>query len=231
MTNLRALVAHEARLQFRYGIYYAYAFVIAFYMAVIYALGDSLPGWLVGVIIFSDPAAVGFFFLGALMLLEKSEGVRTALAVTPLSSSGYFWAKSITLTSMACLAVFAVAIGLHEDVNYWGLMPVVALTSVQYLAIGVPVVRLFSTVTSYMMGAAFLLIPVVLPALFALIDPMPKAAMLLPAAAQFKLILVFTGFGDATMLEVAFMFAICILSTVLCVIWALHILRQEMGQK
>ncbi|MBL4811293.1 MAG: hypothetical protein JKX69_02790 [Rhodobacteraceae bacterium] len=231
MNRMRALVMHEARLQFRYGIYYAYAFVIMFYITVIFTLGDSIPGWLAGLIIFSDPAAVGFFFLGALMLLEKSEGVRAALAVTPLSASGYFWAKCITLTSMACLAVIAVSLGLHESVNYWWLIPVVALTSVQYLALGVPIVRLFSTVTSYMMGAAFLLIPVVLPAIFALKDPMPLWAMFFPAAAQLKLIFVATGYGSASAGQIALMFAICALSAVLCVVWALRNLRTELGQK
>ena len=49
----------------------------------------QLPDWAAAFIIFTDPAALGFFFLGALMMLERSEGVRTALATTPLSLLDY----------------------------------------------------------------------------------------------------------------------------------------------
>ena len=55
--------------------------------------GPHLPAWAPAFIIFTDPAALGFFFLGALMMLERSEGVRTALAVTPLSAADYLTAK------------------------------------------------------------------------------------------------------------------------------------------
>lgn len=229
MKRLKWLVLHEARMQYRYGIYFAYAFVIAFYVLLIWTLGEKLPDWGAGIIIFSDPAAVGFFFLGALMMLEKSEGVRLALGITPMTAKAYFWAKSITLTSMATIAAFVMGLFLHSGVRFEILLPVVVLTSIQYLAIGVPVAKLFGTVTSYLMGSTFVLLPFVLPAVLALKDPMPLWAMFFPAAAQLKLILVSTGYGSATSFEVVLMLAVCVASTFIFVQWALRSLRSELG--
>ncbi len=180
MNRFWSLVLHEARLQFRYGIYFAYAFVIGFYLLTILGLDENMPDWGAGIVIFSDPAAVGFFFLGALMMLEKSEGVRLALGITPLTAKGYFWAKSITLTGMASLATILMGLCLHSDVRFAILVPTVVLTSIQYLAIGVPVARFFSTVTSYMIGATFALLPFVLPAALALKEPMSAWMMFIP---------------------------------------------------
>lgn len=229
MKRFSALVLHEARMQFRYGIYFAYAFVIAFYVLLIWSMAEKLPAWAAGIIIFSDPAAVGFFFLGALMMLEKSEGVRLALGITPLTAKNYFWAKSVTLTSMATIAVVVMGLFLHGDVRFEILLPVVVLTSIQYLAIGVPVARLFGTVTSYLIGATFVLLPFVLPAALALKDPMPIWAMFFPAAAQLKLILISTGYGSASSPEIALMLAVCVASTILFLSWALRSLRSDLG--
>ena len=77
------------------------------YVAVLIALGPRLPSAAVAFIIFSDPAALGFFFLGGLMMLERSEGVRPALAVTPLRIADYLGAKALTLTLVALCASLA----------------------------------------------------------------------------------------------------------------------------
>ena len=86
--NVIHLLRHDARLQWRYGIYAAYGVVLAFYVALLVSGRQRLPAWVPGVIIFTDPAALGFYFLGALMMLERAEGVRTALAVSPLRLGG-----------------------------------------------------------------------------------------------------------------------------------------------
>lgn len=229
MSALRTLVKHDIRSQHRFGIYHAYAVVVAFYIAVILGLGDALPDWVIGLVIFSDPAAVGFFFLGALMLLEKSEGTRAALAVTPLRAVTYFWSKCITLSSMAVIAALLVSF-VHGGVNFALLMPIVLLTSIQYLGIGVPIAGRFKTVTAYMIGAAFYLTPVILPAYFALLDPMPVWALLIPAAAQLKLILIATGHGTASTLQIATMFLVATAAALFCVLWAIRNLQREFGE-
>ena len=228
---LLTLIAHDARLQFRYGIYFAYAFVLVFYIAVLLYGGAILPSWFAGLIIFTDPSVLGFFFLGALMMLEKAENTRSALAIAPISAAHYFWAKSITLTAVSLIAVSILTPFVHESVNWPMLLAIVGLTSIQFLAIGVPTAFYFKTVTSYLIGAAGFLIPLVGPGFVALMDPMPVWAILIPAASQFKLILVATGAGSASISEVAAMFTLATLATIGAVWLALRSLKRELGHK
>ena len=100
----RTLAAHDIRLQWRYGIYLAYGFVLALYAGLMVWAGPHLPAYDFAIIIFTDPAALGFFFLGALMMLERAERVTTALAVAPLAPADYFIAKCGTLTAVALIA-------------------------------------------------------------------------------------------------------------------------------
>ena len=230
-SRLVSLMVHDARLQWRYGIYGAYAVVIVMYILAIVRAGQFLPSWVPGLIVFSDPAALGFFFLGALMMLEESEGVRSALAVAPLSSGDYFISKAVTLTGMALFAVAIIVPFLHARADPLLLMIAVALTSVQYVAIGVPIALRFKTVNGYLVGSAAFLAPVVAPGFLALLDPTPAWSLVIPAVAQFKLILVATGSAPATATDVVLMLSIATLAAAATVWLALASLDKEFGKR
>ncbi len=208
--RLTTLAGLDVRLQLRYGIYYAYAFVIAFYVAVAVAFGNRLPAGAVGFIVYSDPAVLGFFFIGALMMLEKAEGTRIALAVTPATPADYLWAKTLTLTTVAVVAVAIIGALAHAHPNWAVLLPATVMTSVCYIGIGVPIALRFRTVTSYLIGSAGWLTPVVAPGLIAFLDPMPAWAMIVPTAAQLRLILVGVGAAETGKAELAAMFAVAL---------------------
>lgn len=229
--QLATLVAHDARLQKRYGIYYAYGFVLIFYLAILIWAGPWLPKWAVAVVIFTDPSALGFFFLGALMMLERGEGTRLALAVTPVSAGGYLFAKTATLTLLAMSAVTILWFFLHRQANWPLLMLAVALTSVQYVGIGVPIALRFRTVTGYLIGSAGFLTPVIAPGFLALIDPTPWWLLAIPAASQLKLMLVAVGSVEASAAAVAGMLAVCLAAAVGGALLAATALRQELGVK
>jgi len=231
IARLAVLIPHEARMQFRYGIYAAYAFVVAFYVIVLYWGGALLPDWVPAMIIFTDPAAVGFFFLGALMMLEKAETVRAALAITPIGVMDYFWAKSLTLTAMALISVTILTPLIHAGANGPMLAAIVVLTSLHYLGIGVPAALYFRTVTSYLIGAAGWLMPIIAPAFFAVLDPMPAWAIIVPAASQLRLILVATGAATATPAETALMFADAALAAAGTIWLAKWRLEKEFGRQ
>ena len=229
--RLRTLIAHDVRLQFRYGIYYAYGFVVAFYVAALVFGRDIFPGWLPGLVIFTDPAVVGFFFLGALMMLEKAENVRLALGMTPVTGRAYFASKCVTLTGLSVAAVSILTIFLHQGANWPLLVLACALTSVAYLGFGVLAAAYFRTVTSYLIGSTVFIVPAILPGLMAFYDPMPGWAMLIPTASQFRLILISTGYGQATGTEVALMLAICAFTAVVSCFLAIRQLEKEFGSK
>jgi fluoroquinolone transport system permease protein len=230
MNRLLVLAAHDGRLQFRYGIYAAYAFVVAFYVLVLTAGRSFLPPWAVGLIVYTDPAAVGFFFLGALMMLEKSEGVRTALAISPVTAVQYFAAKVLTLSSVAIIACAVILLIFRDAPQPALLLFSVALTSIAFMGIGVPIALRFRTVNAYLVGSSGYLIPVIVPAGLALLDPMPLWAALWPPVAQFRLILVASGYGSATLPEIAAMLAVAAVAAAAAAWWAIVSLRKELGK-
>ena len=53
---------------------------------------------------FSDPAALGMFFMGAVILLERSQRVLESLAVSPVRSEEYIVSKALSLSLIGTLA-------------------------------------------------------------------------------------------------------------------------------
>lgn len=230
MSRVAALLAHDVRLQYRYGIYAAYAVVVALYAGLLVSAGPALPAWVAPLLIFIDPAAIGFIFLGALMLLERSEGVRPALAASPVSAADYLVSKLVTLTGMALAASLVLMTVGHRLADAPLVLAAVALTSVMYVGIGVLCARRFATVNAYLIGAGALLTPLIVPGFLAFLAPLPAPLLIWPAVAQLRLLLVGVGAVSATMLELAIMFAVCVAAAVGAVWLALRDLRREFGK-
>lgn len=228
---LATLLGHDLRLQYRYGIYAAYAAVIAVYAGTLVAMGPAMPDWAVALIVFSDPSALGFIFLGGLMLLEKGEGARAALAVSPLSARVYLLSKTTTLTGLALLAVIVLALAKSGLAKWELLLPAVILTSTFYIGIGTAFALRFRTVNGYLLGSVVLMFPLIAPATLALFEPMPPILILIPSVAQFRLMLIAFGFGTAGATEIIAMLAISIVTALAGLAIGERALRRELGWK
>lgn len=231
MNTLPALLANDLRLQYRYGVHAAYGAVIALYVLLFIAAGPLLPGWAVALLVYSDPSALGFFFLGGLMLLEKGEGVRAALAVAPVTARDYLLAKCATLTALALVAVAGLGLAAPTPPSWPLLLISVALTSICFIGLGAAIALRFRTVNAYLIGSAALLTPVLLPAGLALIDPLPLPMALIPPVAQFRLTLVAFGHAGATPGELALMLAVVLAAAGGALVFAERTLRRELGRK
>jgi fluoroquinolone transport system permease protein len=224
------LIRQDVRLQYRNGIYAAYAVVIALYAALLLSIGQVLPAWVPALIIFTDPAALGFFFLGALLMLEKSEGVRTALAASPVTAADYLTGKMVTLVGMSLASCLLLVPFIHQVAHPTLLLLSVALTAIQYVGIGVPIALRFKTVNEYLVGSAAFLTPFIAPGLLALLDPFQLWLAVLPAASQFRLLLVASGAVATTPLEVAICLAVSVLAAAGALALAVLSLRRELGK-
>ena len=105
--RLRQLLLWELRFLARYGILFLYGFLTALYAVVLVSLPPSWQRNAAALLIFSDPAAMGLFFMGAIILLEKRQRVTAGLAVSPIKAWEYVCAKVLSLSAVA-LAVPAV---------------------------------------------------------------------------------------------------------------------------
>jgi fluoroquinolone transport system permease protein len=118
MKRLISTIRCDLRLQQRNGFYYATAFVVAVYalgLSQLHATGARLNlAALLPAVVLNNLMITAFYFIAALVLLEKTEGTLTAQVVSPLRAGEYIAAKVITLTALALvynLAVVALVVG------------------------------------------------------------------------------------------------------------------------
>ena len=105
--RLWRLTAGDVRFQFRYGFYLLYAVFTGVYLLALSAVPEGARRTVAAVLIFTDPAAMGLFFMGGIILLERSQRVNSALAVTPVRAWEYLLAK---LLSLACIGLLVAAV-------------------------------------------------------------------------------------------------------------------------
>ena len=117
--RFRNLFVWDMRFQARYGFYLLYTFLTILYMLLILSFPQSWKGNTAAILIFSDPAAMGLFFMGAIVLLEKSQRVTSFFAITPLRAFEYVCSKvfSLSIIAMLVAGVLAVSAGSRAVVS------------------------------------------------------------------------------------------------------------------
>jgi fluoroquinolone transport system permease protein len=206
----RTLVAlrRDLRLQWRQGFWLAYALVCLAYVLVLQLFapsstgsvgvpaGPGLRGLLTKLVVFSDPSVLGFFFIGGLMLLERSEGSLHGGFASPLRVEEWMLAKLGSLTLLAVVASFAIALPLcSECVRPLWLLAAIVPTSTCFVLVGIVAGTRFSTVNRYLLGGGLLSMPLLLPMLAPLGIYDTPAFALLPSGAALTLLDV--GLGHA----------------------------------
>lgn len=83
--------------QWKYGFYFLYFLMVIIYMIMFSFFDGNIKEILVDICVYSDPAALGMFFMGALVLLEKSQRIINSIAVSPVTPSEYILGKMISV--------------------------------------------------------------------------------------------------------------------------------------
>lgn len=114
--RLGSLFLWDMRFQAKYGFYFLYAVLTAVYVIALFAVPEGWKEKTAALLIFSDPASMGLFFMGAIVLLEKSQHTPCAFAVSPVRAAEYIAAKvgSLSAISLAVAAVLALAAGVNH---------------------------------------------------------------------------------------------------------------------
>lgn len=101
--RLKRLLLGDIHFQMKYGFYFLYAFITVIYITVLSFVPPVAKAKVSAVIIFTDPATLGLFFMGAIILLEKSQRVLSSLAVSPIKLWEYIFAKVVSLALISTL--------------------------------------------------------------------------------------------------------------------------------
>jgi len=95
--RLKNLIFSEFRLLFKYGIVALYVVFTAFYLCLLSLIPQSAKEITFAILVFTDPAAMGLFFMGAIVLLEKSQRIESSLGVTPIKVDEYIISKTVPI--------------------------------------------------------------------------------------------------------------------------------------
>ena len=103
------LILWEMKFQARYGFYLLYGFLTVLYTVLLFSFPESWKENAAAILIFSDPAAMGLFFMGAIILLEKSQKVTSFFSVSPLRVLEYICSKTLALNLIALFVAAVLA--------------------------------------------------------------------------------------------------------------------------
>lgn len=91
------LLKGDFTFQRKYGIWLVYVIFTVVYVCVLRTLPNEAVSIVGSILVFTDPAAMGLFFMGAILLLEKSQRINCSLAVSPITPDEYILSKIGTL--------------------------------------------------------------------------------------------------------------------------------------
>ncbi|MEO7658437.1 MAG: hypothetical protein ABIV48_02375 [Pyrinomonadaceae bacterium] len=141
--------------------------ITAVYTILIYAgrSNENLEKFIT-LLIYNDPAIIGFIFIGLLIIDEKDQGVQSALFVAPVSYHIFLLSRIITLSLIGCLgAVVMVFAAKGTSFNLVHFSVGAFATCVLFSFVGIFVVSFTTDVLQFFLRGAALLVLMSLPLL------------------------------------------------------------------
>ncbi|WP_417899742.1 ABC transporter permease [Bacillus haimaensis] len=163
MKRILLLTVSDMRFQFQHGFYYAYLFMTIIYVGMLkYVPADYLDVVTI-VVVFSDPSFLGAFFVGGIVLLEKSQGVYDALFVTPLSVGEFLMSKVLSLSIISLVSSGAILLMVHSTFDVIPFVVGILLSSIVFTLIGLLLAVRVNTVNQFLLTSPLVLMVFFVP--------------------------------------------------------------------
>lgn len=112
-------IQNDIRYQAKYGFYFLYAFMTVLYVVILALVPAGYKNIVASIILLTDPAALGFFFIGGIWILEKGEGVHKFYSISPLRPMEYCIAKMVSLGIISTLSGILIAVlSVPRNINF-----------------------------------------------------------------------------------------------------------------
>ncbi|MFO7575923.1 MAG: hypothetical protein R6W67_12280 [Bacteroidales bacterium] len=160
MRLLLTLLKWDILLLLRYNVMTIALALGSIYFLVILLL--EIPDLPVIFMIYSDPAMLGFIFIGVMVLFEKQSETLTVMKITPVEPWQYIMSKLIALTLPALMIGMAMGIAARIE-NLLLLVTAIILASSLMLLLGFAGVVRIKTFNQYILVIPLFLAPLSLP--------------------------------------------------------------------
>ena len=180
--RLRSLILWDIRFQARYGFYFLYAVLTAIYVAVLSAVPEGGREKATAILIFSDPASMGLFFMGAIVLLEKSQRTPAALALSPVRAEEYIAAKVVSLSAISLAVAAVLAAGEHGIVKLHIVLLGTVMSSAVFTLLGIIIATRIGSLNQFVLWTVPVELVCFVPAILHLFRAAPAWLRYCPAA-------------------------------------------------
>ena len=158
MTAMLTALRWDIVLQARNGFYWATAFLVAMIGALLLNVPEAARAnsvvWAPAILLINLQITT-FFFVAGLMLLERDEGTLAALAVSPLSASGYLAMRTVSLTGLAAVETIALIwIGFGTSGSWSAILAGTAALGVIYTGFGAAIAVRYESVNAFLLPAS-----------------------------------------------------------------------------
>lgn len=151
MSRLKKLIYGDIRFQMKYGFYLVYVIFTVFYICILFAFPEHIRGKVASLLIYTDPAAMGLFFMGAIVLFEKSQRVLNSIAVSPVTVKEYILSKLISLSLIGTLVGAAILVASGSG-NIPSVILGILLGSFMFSLFGLIAASLVNTLNQFMVA-------------------------------------------------------------------------------
>lgn len=145
---------NDIRYQFKYGFYMLYTVISAIYVGALLLCPNEYRSKAASIVILTDPAMLGMFFIGGIWLLEKEEGLHRFWKISPLRPIEYIVSKAISLSLISTVAAVIIALaGVGRGISLIQLAAGVFFGAFVFNIIGLITASYASSVNRYMIIA------------------------------------------------------------------------------
>lgn len=210
--RVRNSVIGDIYFQWKYGFYLIYFIVCIIYIFLLNSLPASVKPQVTAILVYSDPAAMGLFFMGAIILLEKSQRVMNAIAVSPLKHVEYILSKVLSLAVISVLVV--AVIGFFVDIeNLLIVLLGTIFSSIIFTLLGIIVGTKIVSLNQFMLFSVAIEVFCFVPPIVAIIKKEWFILKLSPFDASRRLIY---GSSDSILLDVSINTMLIIVLSFIC---------------
>ena len=137
--------------QWKYGFYMLYLLMIIIYYVIFSFLTGNVKDTIVSICVYSDPAAMGMFFMGALILLEKSQRITNSIAISPVTVEEYILGKIVSVGIISEIVGVILMLQGHTE-NYFFCAIGIFTGSVIFSLCGIIVGAKIESLNQYIIG-------------------------------------------------------------------------------
>lgn len=211
--RLIRLIHNEFRFLAKYGIAFIYAVFTVFYLCLLAIIPEKARQITAVILVFTDPSAMGLFFMGAIVLLEKSQRISNSIAVSPVLVREYIIAKVFTLMITGCIVGIILCL-FSGNKNILAVLFGISLSSILFSLIGLFVASKIETLNDFMIATIPFEIVICLPPILYLFGVIKSSLWKLhPGVAAITLI---QSSHDSIIFSSICIFVWCVIAYIFC---------------